>query len=132
MYSSASTQRHVALRSATAPKHDRPATLGKQDRGEPPAALDRGLVGRPPGIEELNELLAGAVVVPFAVAPDDGDQILERLLPAALAVEREREVEARLVVERIGRHLLLELSDRPERLGLLGQLQGGARRRDCG
>src|SRR5271169_5828731 len=93
--------------------------LGEQYRRQPFAALDGGFVGRAPGIEELNELLAGAVIIPFTVALDDGDQVLERVVPLALAVEREREIEARLMIERIGGDLLLKLGDRSERLGLL-------------
>src|ERR1019366_9931047 len=81
-------------------------------------------------IEELNELLAGAVIVPFAVAPDDADQLFERIEPLALAVEREREIEPRLMVERIGGYLLFQFGDRAKRLGLLGQLQGGKRCED--
>src|SRR4029077_1487351 len=96
------------------------------------AALDGGFIGRTPGIEKLDELLAGAVVVPFAVALDDGEQLLERVGAAALAVEGERQIEARLVVERIGGDLLLELADRAERLGLLGKLEGGGGRCDAG
>src|ERR1700722_4520045 len=64
-------------------------SLGEQNRGEALAALDRGFVGWPPCIEKLDELLAGAVVVPLAVAFDDADQVLECLQPLALAVERQ-------------------------------------------
>src|SRR5215470_1851381 len=103
--------------------------LRKQNRRQLAAALDGRLVGRPPRLEELHELLARAVVVPFAVAPHDLDEMVDRLLAAVLAVERHRKVEPRLVVERIGRDLGLELADRTDRLRLLGQLDGGARGR---
>src|ERR1700691_2432135 len=104
----------------------------KQDRRQLPAPVDGRFVGRTPCIEKLNELLAGAVVVPFAVAPDDGDQMIERLGAAALAVERERQIEARLMVERIGGDLLLELGERPKGLGLLGKLERRTGGRDRG
>src|ERR1700756_3151552 len=73
--------------------------LCEQNRGKTLAAFDGGLVGRPPGVEKLDELLAGTVVIPLAVPLDDADQMIERLLPAAFAVEREREVKAGLVIE---------------------------------
>src|SRR5262249_20184288 len=66
---------------------------------------------------------------PFAVAPHDLDQLVERSLTVALGVERQGQVEARLVVERIGGDLLLELADGPERGRLLGKLERGARGR---
>src|SRR5580704_18398714 len=66
-------------RCARAPQDDGTSALRKQDRGQPLAPVDGGFVGRTPCIEELNELLAGAVVVPFAIALDDGDQVLERV-----------------------------------------------------
>src|SRR5215831_4792268 len=86
----------------------RPAELGKQNRRQSLAAVHGGLVGRTPGLEELNQLLARAVVVPFAIALDDLQQVIDGLLPLPLAVQREREIEARLMVERIGRYLGFE------------------------
>src|ERR1700675_4141479 len=106
--------------------------LSEQNRRQPLAAVDRGFVCRTPCIEKLNELLARAVIIPFAVALDDGDQLLERILPPALAVERQRKIEARLMIERISEDLLFELGNGAERLGLLGEFERGARRRDRG
>ena len=60
----------------------------------------------------------------------DADQLLERVHPAALAVERQRQIESRLVVERIGGDFLLELGDRPERFRLLGKIERGLGRDD--
>src|SRR5271165_4199452 len=74
----------------------------EQDRGQPLAAADGRLVGRTPSLEKLHELLARAVVVPFAVALDDLDEIVDRLCAASLAVQGDREIEARLMIERIG------------------------------
>src|SRR5688572_25006489 len=92
----------------TALNRDQDLTLSKQDRRQPLAAFYGRVVGRTPGFEELHELLARAVVVPLAVAPHDRDQVVDRFRALALAVERDREVEARLVVERIGVDLLLQ------------------------
>src|SRR5580700_5931563 len=104
--------------------------LRKQNRRQPPAAFYRGFVSRAPCIEKLDKLLAGAVVIPFAIALDDADQLVERFHALALAVEREREIEARLMVERIGGDFLLQLGNRSERLGLLCKLKRRTRRCD--
>src|SRR5438477_9317129 len=81
---------------------------GKQDRGQPLASVDGSFVGRAPRLEELHQLLARAVVIPFAVASNDLHQIVDRFLPATLAAERYREIKARLVIQRICRHLRFE------------------------
>src|SRR6516165_7951532 len=98
-------------------------TSGEQDRRQPLAPVDGGLVGGAPGLEELNQLLARAVVVPFAIAPDDLEQIVDRLLAVPFAVQAEREIEPRLMVERIGRDLLFEVGDGPNRFRLLGDFE---------
>src|SRR5215510_1032925 len=77
--------------------------LREQHRRQPFAPVDGCLVGRTPGLEELDQLLARAVVVPLAVALDDLDEVVDRLLAAALAVQRDGEVEPGLMVARIGR-----------------------------
>ena len=98
----------------------------EQDRREAAPALDGRLVGGSPGVEQLDQLLARAVVVPFAVAAHDLEQMVERFGPPPLAVAGERQVEARLVVERIGRDFLLQFADRPDRFRLLGEFERGA------
>src|SRR5262249_52590652 len=87
----------------------RPAELGKQNRRQPLAAVHGGFVGRTPGLEELDQLLARAVVVPFTIAPDDLQQIIDSLLASPLAIQGEREIEPRLMVERVGRNLGFEV-----------------------
>src|SRR5579871_1423998 len=62
----------------------------EQQRGKTAAALDRRLVIHAPDLEELQKLLAGAVVVPFAVALDDLDQLIGRVAALAAGVEREQ------------------------------------------
>ena len=98
-------------------------TLREKYRRQPLAPFDRSFVGRTPGIEELNELLAGAVIVPFAIALHDGDQLFERIQPPAVAVERHREIESGLMVGRIGGDLLLKIGNGPSDLGLLGEIE---------
>src|SRR5262249_56040028 len=98
-------------------------------RGEPLAAVDGGLVGGAPGLEQLNQLPARTVVVPFAIALDDLEQIIDRLLAPPLAVQAEREIEPRLMVERIGSDLLFEIGDGPDRFRLRGHFEPRAARR---
>src|SRR5262249_12859546 len=95
------------------------ALLRGHDRRQPLPAVHGGLVGRAPGLEELSELLAGAVVVPFAVALDDFDEVVDRLLAAALAVQGDREIEACLMVEQVGCDLFFQVGDRADRFRLL-------------
>src|SRR5215475_4776571 len=52
--------------------------LREQHRRQPFAPVDGCLVGRTPGLEELDQLLARAVVVPLAVALDDLDEVVDR------------------------------------------------------
>src|ERR1700704_1090063 len=53
--------------------------LRKKDRRQPLSPLNGGLIGRAPGLEELHQLLSRAVLIPFAVAFDDFEQLLGRL-----------------------------------------------------
>src|ERR1051325_1084616 len=78
------------------------APLREQHRGEPLATFDRGLIGGTPCVEKLHKLLARAIIIPFAVAFDDRQQMFERIEPPVFAVERERKIEARLMIGRIG------------------------------
>src|SRR3954470_15919280 len=61
--------------------------LGKQDDRQALASLDGCIIRTAPGLEELHQLLAGAVVVPFAVALDDREQLLGGGGAVALHVE---------------------------------------------
>src|SRR2546425_10095541 len=95
----------------------------KQNGGEPLAPVDGRLVGRPPRLEELYELLARAVVVPFAIAPDDLEEMVARFGAAPLAVQGDREIEPRLMIERIGGDLLFQFAERTHRFRLLGEFE---------
>jgi hypothetical protein len=60
----------------------------------------------------LHELLAGGIIVPFAVALDDFQQVIGGLAALAASVQCGGEVESRLMIERVGRDFLLEFGDR--------------------
>src|SRR5215210_9489295 len=103
-----------------------PGSSGEQHRRQPPPPEHRHVVRRSPGLEELDELLARRLVVPGALAPDDVDQRIDRLLAATAGVERKGEVEAGLVVERVRLEPALELAGVAERRRLFGELDRGA------
>src|SRR4051794_17817134 len=99
--------------------------LRKQDGRQPLSSFNRGLVRGAPRLEELHQLLSRAVLIPFAVALDDLEQLLGCLGALAAGVERGREVEPCLVVERVRGDFLFQLGHGTERLGLLRQVDGG-------
>ena len=72
------------------------------DRRQLAAGGDGGLVHQAPGLEKLQQLLARRGVVPGAVAPDDREQFVGRLVALAFGVERDRQIEACLMIVRIG------------------------------
>src|SRR5918993_3695653 len=82
---------------------------GKQDRGELPPSREGHLVHGTPGLEELNELLACAVIVPIAVAANDFKEVIGGFFAPVAGVEGDRQIEARLMVEGIGLDRALEL-----------------------
>src|SRR5215217_2282462 len=102
------------------------SSSGEQHRRQSSPPEHRHVVGRPPGLEELDELLARRLVVPAALAPDDVDQRIDRLLAAAAGVERQGEIEAGLMVERVRLEPALELAGVAERGRLLSELDRGA------
>ena len=73
-----------------------------------------GGIARPPGIEQLKQLLARGVVVEGAILADDGEKLIECALPVAFRVQRDGEIEAALVIIGIGGKL------GAERLGVAG------------
>mgnify|MGYP003338238324 CR=1 FL=1 len=85
---------------------------GEHQRRQLAPAADGHRVHRAPGLEQLQQLLAGAVVVPGPVAADDLDQLIDRLLLLALGVEAQREVEA----------VIDELNSHPDVTGYIVQL----------
>src|SRR5437879_13444621 len=67
--------------------------LREEDRRQPLSSLDGRLVGAAPRLEELHQLLARAVIVPLAIAPDDFQQMVGRLRALAEPIERGPQVE---------------------------------------
>src|SRR5262245_57173437 len=58
--------------------------------------------------------------------------MLDRIFPLAFCIERDGKVEACLMIKRVGKHLLLKIGQRPDRLRLFGDLErraGGGNRR---
>src|SRR5215475_3606725 len=86
--------------------------LGEQDRRQSLSSFDGRLIGAAPRLEELHQLLARAVVVPFAVTLDDLEQLRGRLRALALRVQRGGKVEARLMIEWVCIDFLFKLGDR--------------------
>src|SRR5690554_1699875 len=91
----------------------------EQERGQAPPSGQGGLVGRPPGLEELQELLARLVLLPTAVRTEDVKELVGRRRAVARSGEHEGEVEAGLEVGRIGLDAAAERAGIAERCGLL-------------
>ena len=75
-------------------------------------------------------MLARTVVVPFAVAPDQVQQLLDRAVAVAFGVERQRKIEAGLVIVGIGRELLVQRRRVARLRRLFAQLEFGFDRAD--
>ena len=105
--------------------------LSEQDRREALSPLDRGFVGWTPGIEELDELLAGAVVVPFAVALDDVDQMLQRLAAARAALELAEQAKTLGPVTELEQKVAANPLDHQARFDLALALNGKGKRADA-
>src|SRR6202047_5425838 len=103
--------------------------LGEQCGRQPLASFDSGFIGRAPCVEKLHELLARSVIVPFAIAFHDCEQMFERVKPAAFGGERKRKTDPPLVAARLGGALLFKPADRSDLLALLGGFERGAPRR---
>src|ERR1700716_1108883 len=73
----------------------------KQNDRQPLASIHGRFIGAAPRLEELHQLLACAILVPFAVALDDFQQMVGRLGTVALRVERGRQIESGLMIERV-------------------------------
>jgi len=93
-------------------------------------AIDGSFIRHRPCLEELHQLLARAVIVPLASRFDDFEQLVGRFSAVALGVERGRQVESRLMVERVFGDFLFQLGHRTDRLGLLGEFDRGLHRLD--
>ncbi len=81
----------------------------KKQRGEFSPGTYRCRIDRAPGVENLQQLLARAVVVPSPVAFDDFNELGGRRLAPVLGIEGDGEIESRLMVAGIGRDLSHQL-----------------------
>src|SRR5208283_4447136 len=70
----------------------------EEQRRQLPARRHGRLVSRPPCLEELHQLLAGAIVVPTTVAPNNVKKLGCGFVTQPLRVEGQGEIEARLGV----------------------------------
>src|SRR5678816_1986716 len=104
----------------------RPRGSGEEQRREALPAGDRRRVLDAPRLEELHELLARRLLVPAAIAPDDLQQLVGRAGTVALTVQHHGEIEAGLVVVRVGLETASEVGRRAELLRLRGKLERGA------
>src|SRR5205823_4492004 len=96
----------------------------EHQRGQSPPRAERERVGRPHHLEKLDQLLAGGLLVPFAVALEQAQQFIDRLLALAGAEQRRRQLEPRLVVLRVLLQASLQLAGRAHRLlSLLGEFE---------
>ena len=92
--------------------------LRKQDCRQPLSSIHGRFVGAAPCLEELHELPARAILVPLAIAPDDFEQLVGGFRPVALRIQRGRQVESSLMIERVCGDFLFQLGDRAD--GFMG------------
>src|ERR1700730_9309644 len=100
-----------------------PPPSRKKQRGEFAPGADRRRIGRSPGVEKLQQLLARAIVVPGPVAFDDFNELGGRLLAPILGIEDDGEIEPRLMVAGIGRDLSHKLGSIANGGGLSGEVE---------
>src|SRR5262249_13325560 len=70
----------------------------KQQRRQSASGRDRQRVCRTQGLEELDQLFAGRLVIPAPVAADDLQQFVDRLIALVGTIERHRQVRPRLMI----------------------------------
>ena len=92
---------------------------------QPLSSIHGRFIGAAPRLEELHQLLARAVLVPFAVALDDFEQLVGRFGAIALRVQRGRQIESRLMIERVCGDFLFQFGDRADGLRLFGEIDRG-------
>src|SRR6185312_8758314 len=132
---SAAAARRPGERSAASPaapsiRDRKPIGSCKKDRGEPPPRRHGERIGRAHRLEEFDELLARCLLVPFAVALDEIEEPVDRLLALARREERRCQLQPRVIVSGIALEALTQLAERALRLFAgLCDLEGGPRRR---
>src|SRR5687768_739332 len=109
-----------------------PINLGEKQRRQALPSLHRSRVLGAPGLEELDELLARRGVVPGPVAPDDLQELVGCAGAVAGSIERQRQIEAGLIVTRIGLDAFGEIAGLAELFRLRRKLQSGLGAPNCG
>src|SRR6516225_12030994 len=71
---------------------------GKHLGGKPPSPAQRQRIGRPHRLEEFDELLTRSLLVPLPIALEQGQKLVDRILPLAAAEEGRGELDPRLVI----------------------------------
>src|SRR5260221_5049643 len=104
-----------------------PAGLREEDRRQSPPRRQRQRIGRSHRLEELDELLARRLLVPFARPLDDVEELVDRRLAFAGGEQRSGEIETGLMVVGVRRQPRAQLADRARRLVAgLGEVEPGA------
>src|SRR5437763_14803806 len=70
----------------------------EHQRGQSPPRAERERVGWAHHLEELDQLLAGGLLVPFAVALEQAQQFIDCLLALTGAEQRRGQLEPRLMI----------------------------------
>src|SRR3984893_13880676 len=100
-----------------------PPPSRKKQRGEFAPGADRRRIGRTPGVEKLQQLLARAIVVPGPVAFDDFNELGGRLLAPVLGLEEDGKIEPGLKVAGIRRDFSYKLGSIADGGGLPGEVE---------
>src|SRR5215469_11766457 len=95
---------------------------GEHQGGEAPSGTQSQRIGRPHCLEKFDELLARRLLVPLAVALEQGQEFVDRHLALTAAEETGGELEPRLMIIGVGRQTGTELFFSSHRLlRLLGE-----------
>src|SRR6266851_2115028 len=110
------------------------ATPSREHQGRQPAPGAQGQrVGRAHDLEEFDELAPRCLLIPVAVALEQGQQLVDRRLALAGAKQRGRQLDPRFVIVRVLLEPGAQLAERAHRLlRLLGEFERRARRRYLG
>src|SRR3954467_5622815 len=81
---------------------------GEHQRRQPPPRRQGQRIGRPHSLEEFDQLLARRLLVPVAIALEQGQELVDGRLALAGAEQGGRQLKARLVVVRVLLQALLQ------------------------
>src|ERR1700722_17033412 len=83
-------------------------TSRKQNRGQLASSVERLWIGRSHGLEQRDDLLSRRLIIPFAVAAYNLQELVQGAFAVAACVQRQRQIVARLMVARVLSQLGLE------------------------